>query len=57
MQPKWTHMKTSRLQISLVALFAMVALALTGCGGGDPEPETPATTQPVNCALNPNACK
>ena len=50
-------MKTSRLQISLVALFAMMALALTGCGGGDPEPETPATTQPVNCALNPNACK
>ena len=35
---------------------AMVA-ALTACGGGDPEDQADANTQPVNCAANPGACK
>jgi hypothetical protein len=38
-------------------LILIAALALSACGGGDPEPEQPATIQPVNCSANPAQCK
>lgn len=31
----------------------VVAAALAGCGGGDPEPDEPDTRPPVNCQQIP----
>jgi hypothetical protein len=37
---------------------ALIASALAGCGGGDPEPDDQqADTLPVNCQQQPERCK
>lgn len=36
-------------------LAALLALALTACGGGDPEPDTPTPNNP--CSERPLDCK
>lgn len=41
----------------------VVSMLLTGCGGGDPEPELPLaedgtrTTQPIDCVIHPEKCE
>lgn len=61
----FTHGRSVGFLIGVFFTIFVIAVlvALTGCGGGDPEPdesptptETPRTTQPVPCAQRPEAC-
>lgn len=58
------HMaRSAACTAALMVATALLVLLLTGCGGGDPEdnplPDAEAgkTTQPLNCAANPERCK
>lgn len=44
--------------VILAALIATVAILLTACGGGDPEPldERVPPPRPLNCQASPAAC-
>lgn len=43
------------LVVCIACLLA--ALALAGCGGGDPEPDGRKDEPSPNCAMRPESCK
>jgi len=43
--------------IAFCAACLLIALALAGCGGGDPEPDGRKDDPSPNCAMRQEACK